>query len=85
MNDLNEHGPPQHAWDQVTPGAAEQEAYDEEKVMEEECSIEQEDLQPLHRSLSNSSNTLFPFLSGLLLKLIEFQFHQINTVPWLGN
>ena len=26
IDDLTEHGPPQHAWDQVSPGAAEQQA-----------------------------------------------------------
>ena len=29
MDDLTEHGPPQHAWDQVAPGAAEQQAQGE--------------------------------------------------------
>ena len=26
IDDLTEHGPPKHAWDQVAPGAAEQQA-----------------------------------------------------------
>ena len=44
MDDLHEHGPPQHAWDQVAPGAAEQDARQRAEGVEEERSIEQEDL-----------------------------------------
>ena len=44
MDDLTEHGPPQHAWDQVAPGAAEQQAQDEVEGVEEERHIEQEDI-----------------------------------------
>ena len=43
IDDLTEHGPPQHAWDQVAPGAAEQEAQAWVGV-EETRTIEQEDL-----------------------------------------
>ena len=44
MDDLTEHGPPQHAWDQVAPGAAEQQALAEAEGTEEVHTIEQEDL-----------------------------------------
>ena len=44
MNDLTEHGPPQHAWDQVAPGAAEQQALAEAEGTEEVHTIEQEEL-----------------------------------------
>ena len=32
IDDLAEHGPPQHAWDQVAPGVAEQQAQAEHSV-----------------------------------------------------
>ena len=41
---LNEHGPPQHAWDQLAPGTEEQEVHDRAQGVEDERSIEQEDL-----------------------------------------
>ena len=44
MDDLHEHGPPEHAWDQVAPGTAEQDARHRAEGVEEERSIEQEDL-----------------------------------------
>ena len=44
IDDLTEHGPPQHAWDQVAAGAAEQEAQAEVEGAEEIKRIEQEDL-----------------------------------------
>ena len=45
IDDLTVHGPPQHAWDQVAPGAAEREqAQAEAKGAEEMRRIEQEDL-----------------------------------------
>ena len=44
IDDLTEHGPPQHAWDQVAPGAAEQQAQAEAEGSEELRTIEQEDL-----------------------------------------
>ena len=44
INDLTEHGPPQHAWDQVAPGVAEQQAQAEAEGAEEMRRIEQEDL-----------------------------------------
>ena len=43
IDDLTEHGPPQHAWDQVAPGAAEQ-AQAEAEGAEEMRHIEQENL-----------------------------------------
>ena len=43
INDLTEHGSPQHAWDQVAPGA-EQQAQAEAEGPEEMRRIEQEDL-----------------------------------------
>ena len=44
MDDLSEHGPPQHAWDQVAPGASEQQANHQAEGIEEMQNIEQEDL-----------------------------------------
>ena len=44
IDDLTEHGPPQHAWDQVAPGAAEQQAQAQAEGAEEMITIEQEDL-----------------------------------------
>lgn len=44
MDELMEHGPPQHAWDQVAPGTSEQQARDQDEGTEEMHSIEQEDL-----------------------------------------
>ena len=44
IDDLIEHGPPQHAWDQVAPGAAEQQAQAELEGAEEMRNFEQEDL-----------------------------------------
>ena len=41
---LNRHGPPQHARDQLAPGTQEHEVHDRAQVVEEERSIEQEDL-----------------------------------------
>jgi DNA replication protein DnaC len=44
MDDLTKRGPPQHAWDQVAPGASEQQARDQAEGIEEVQNIEQEDL-----------------------------------------
>ena len=44
MDDLSEHEPPQHAWDQVAPGASEQQAHHQAEGIEEMQNIEQEDL-----------------------------------------
>jgi len=44
VDNLTEHGPPQHAWDQVAPGASEQQARDQAEGIEEMQNIEQEDL-----------------------------------------
>ena len=44
IDDLTEHGPPQHAWDQVAPGATEQQAQAEAVGTEVMRRIEQEDL-----------------------------------------
>ena len=44
MDNLTEHGPPQHAWDQVAPGASEQQARHQAEGIEEMQNIEQEDL-----------------------------------------
>ena len=41
MDDLSEHGPPQHAWDQVAAGASEQQAHDQAEGIEEMQNIEQ--------------------------------------------
>lgn len=39
MDDLNEYGPPQHAWNIVAPGAAEQQARDRDAGAEVEREI----------------------------------------------
>ena len=44
IDDLTEHGPPQHALDQVAPGAAEQQAQAQVEGVVEMRAIEQEDL-----------------------------------------
>ena len=44
IDGLTEHGPPQHAWDQVAPGTAEQQAQAQAEGVEEMRTIEQEDL-----------------------------------------
>lgn len=44
MDNLTEHGPPQHVWDQVAPGASEQQTRDQAEHIEELHNIEQEDL-----------------------------------------
>ena len=36
MDDLTEHGPPQHAWDMVAPGTAEQQARSQDEGHEVE-------------------------------------------------
>lgn len=55
IDDLHEHGPPQHAWDQVAPGAVEQDAQHRTEGVEEEQSIEQ---MPMLTSSSSSSKPL---------------------------
>ena len=42
MDDLLEHGPSQHAWDQVAPGASEQQTHDQAEGIEEMQIIEQQ-------------------------------------------
>ena len=42
VGQLNEHGPPQHAWDQVAPGTEEQQVSDRAEGVVEETSIEQD-------------------------------------------
>ena len=44
IDDLNEHGPPQHAWNMVAPGTAEQQARDQDEGVQVERDIDQEDL-----------------------------------------
>ena len=44
IDDLTEPGPPQHAWDQVAPDAAEQQAQAEAEGADKMRNIEQEDL-----------------------------------------
>ncbi len=62
VDDLTEHGPPQHAWDQVAPGAAEQHARDQAEGVEEERSIEQEDLDANARMLQQQQQSSTPLL-----------------------
>ena len=58
IEDLAMYGPPQHAWDQVAPGAAEQQAQDQAEGIEEERSIEQEDLQIVEQQQHRSNPLL---------------------------
>ena len=62
MDDLRERGPPQHAWDQVAPGAAEQDARDRAEGAEEERTIEQEDLDANARLFQQQQQTSVPLL-----------------------
>ena len=62
MDDLHERGPPQHAWDQVAPGAAEQDARDRAEGAEEERTIEQEDLDANARLFQQQQQTSVPLL-----------------------
>jgi hypothetical protein len=61
MDDLTERGPPEHAWDQVAPGAAEDNAEGQAGGVQEERSIEQEDLDANARLLQQQQ-TITPFL-----------------------
>ena len=62
MDDLREHGPPQHAWDQVAPGTAEQEARHRAEGVEEERSIDQEDLDANARLFRQQQASSTPLL-----------------------
>ena len=56
-DDLAEHGPPQHAWDLVAPGAAEQQARDQAEGVEVHHDIEQEDLDANARLLQQQQHS----------------------------
>ena len=56
------YGPPQHAWDQVAPGAAEQQAHDQAEGIEEEQSIEQEDLDANAQIIEQQQHRSNPLL-----------------------
>ena len=78
---LNEHGPPQHAWDQVASGTEEQQlCYQAQGI--EERSIQQEDLDVTAQLFQES---VHPFSNGSRAKLAEHLSHQRNTVPSLDN
>ena len=62
MDDLHERGPPQLAWDQVAPGAAEQDARDRAEGAKEERTIEQEDLDANARLFQQQQQTSVPLL-----------------------
>ena len=57
MDDLTEYGPPEHAWDQVAPGAAEQQVRDQDEGFQIERDIEQEDLDANSRLLQETQST----------------------------
>ena len=75
IDDLTEHGPPQHAWDQVAP---EQQAQAQAEGAEEMRTIEQEDLDA-NASLFQQQQTT-PLLQRFSLEPTEHLFHQISTV-----
>ena len=66
MDDLHERGPPQHAWDQVAPGAVEQDARDRAEGAEEERTIEQEDLDANARLFQQQQQTSVPLLNSYM-------------------
>lgn len=70
MDDLTVHGPPQHAWSQVAPGASEQQVRDENEGVEEIQTIHQDDLEANTQILQQ--NKLLLFSNVLLQKPIEF-------------
>ena len=71
---LNEYGPPQHAWDQVAPGTEEQQASDRAEGV-----VEQEDLDAnaqMFRQQQHSSTVLQRYTSEVnrrLLSPVEYQ------------
>ena len=74
MDDLSEHGPPQHAWDQVAPGTAEQNARDRAEGVQEERRIEQEDLDTnarIHEQQQHSTPMLQRFTAETNRKLLS--------------
>ncbi len=75
MDDLHEHGPPQHAWDQVAPGTAEQDARHRAEGVEEERSIEQEDLDANARLFQQqqASPLLQRFTAETNRELLEYR------------
>ena len=78
MDDLTQHGPPQHAWDQVAPGASEQQARDQAEGIEAMQSIEQEDLDA-NAQIIQQQQMLLCF-NDLVQKPTENCSHQMNTV-----
>ena len=62
MDDLTEHGPPQHAWDMVAPGTAEQQARSQDEGHEVERDIEQEDLDANARLIQQQQQHSTPLL-----------------------
>ena len=62
VDDLTEHGPPQHAWDQVAPGALEQQVKDQDEGIEIERGIEQEDLDANARLIQQQQQHSTPLL-----------------------
>ena len=71
IEDLAMYGPPQHAWDQVAPGAAEQQAHDQVEGNEEERSVEQKDLDANAQIFEQQQHRSNPLLERLLLKAAE--------------
>ena len=57
MDYLNEHGPSEHAWNQVVPGTAEEQARDHEERVEIERDIEQGDLDTNSHLLQEQHST----------------------------
>ena len=88
VDDLTEHGPPQHAWDQVAPG-------DQDEGIEVERGIEQEDLDANARLIQQQQQHSTPLLqrftaesSRELLSPEEYRFHRKlckNAITALRN
>ena len=68
IEDLAMYGPPQHAWDQVAPGAAEQQAHGQAEGIEEERSIEQEDLDANAQIFEQQQHRSNPLLERFATK-----------------
>ena len=73
IDDLTEHSPPQHAWDQVARGAAEQQALAEAEGAQEMRHIEQEDL--------DANAALFQQQSAPLLQRFDLETNRELIPP----
>lgn len=75
MDDLTVHRPPQHSWDQVAPGASEQQAQDEDEGIQEMQTIQQDDLDANAQIFQQEH--AFPLLQ--VQKPIENLLPRMNT------